>query len=147
MHGWLVGRLLSLSKHCKVICYIVNSDFNFVCYSHSIYIHMRWWLKCNCDEKWLGVWRVLSECEWSDNDFRTSTLLMHVVGSFPQNRIQLTHINLPHSHQKLHVTNSKFNLSERHYQNSYNSALCVVSNVRGVKPSTPLINFQFYNKF
>lgn len=37
MHGWLVRW--SLSNHGKVICYIVNSDFNFV-----------YMANCNCDD-------------------------------------------------------------------------------------------------
>lgn len=54
MGGWLV-LVWSLSNHCKVICYIVNSDFNFVLLTHSLYNIYKntciciYALKCNYD--------------------------------------------------------------------------------------------------
>ena len=109
----MVGRLVAVAvKALQSNLLYCKQRFQF-CMLFTLHICVDGWNATAMKND--GV-EVLNECEWSDNDFRTSTLLMHVVGSFPKNRIQLTHINLPHSHQKLHVTNSKFNLSERHYQ-------------------------------
>lgn len=74
MHGWLVAvkPLQSNLLYCK-------QRFQF----WMLYIHYAIYaLMTEMQLRWKMVGRRHWTSEWSDNDFRTSTLLMHVVGSF-----------------------------------------------------------------